>query len=71
MKEEIRKFVETIDEVVDDLKTLSYMIGTKTALSNAETVSEKLERYEDTIDRLKAAFDTLRDEAGSKLIKDL
>lgn len=71
MSEEIKKFQVTTESVIRDLETLNYVLESKQSCVENETVSEILCVYEGEIHRLKSAFDTLRAEAGSKLIKDL
>lgn len=69
--EEIAKFKTTIKEITDNLEVLCYVLDLKHSTIEGETVSQKLEIYEDTADRLKKAFDMLREEIGNKKIKDL
>lgn len=71
MNEDVNKFKATVKEITDNLETLCCVLDLKHCTIKGETVSQKLEIYENAINRLKAAFDTLRDKAGSKLIKDL
>lgn len=71
MNEDINKFKVTTKEVIRNLETLNYVLEAKQSCIENETVSKLLDVYGDTVDRLKDAFDTLRAEAGSKLIKDL
>lgn len=64
-----KKFKNEIDEILDDLDTLLFLLENRSA--PAKTVRGQIELYEDTADRLKKTFEDLKASEGSTLIKDI
>ena len=64
-----QKFKNDITSILNDIDTFMYVIDSR--ISPDKTLKSKIELYEDTSDRLKRAFDDLKESEGDKLVKDI
>lgn len=64
-----QKFRNEITDILNDIDTFMWAIDSRN--SPNKTLKSEIEIYEDTSDRLKQAFDDLKESEGYKLIKDI
>lgn len=64
-----QKFKNEITGILNDIDTFMYVIDSRN--SPDKTLKSEIELYEDTSDRLKRAFDDLKESEGDKLVKDI
>lgn len=68
---EIKKFRLEVDKVIDDIDTVIYIFEKASSANPDDSVTDVVELYEDTAERLKGAFDELKKNIGYKRISDL
>lgn len=64
-----QKFRNEITDILNDIDTFMWAIDSRSPPN--KTLKSEIEIYEDTSDRLKQAFDDLKESEGYKLIKDI
>ncbi len=68
---DIQKFKNEIEDIVDDLSIVTSALEKGSFVNPEDTVSYVTNVYEDTVERLKDAFDKLRESIGEKKLVDL